>query len=81
MLRLVSRSHQIPDHIRNSEVLTGNNLGRLGNVEELPTQEEVAQYATLALVKEAKTKGTSHLLAKQLLEKGEVMNAWKVLLG
>ena len=36
---------QIPEGIRNSEVLTGNNLGRLGNISALPTDEEVAEFA------------------------------------
>ncbi|MCV6629951.1 MAG: flavin reductase family protein [Flavobacteriaceae bacterium] len=34
----------LPLHIRNSEVLTGNNLGRLGNNEEIPTKEAVSAY-------------------------------------
>lgn len=32
---------QLPAHVRNSELLTGNNLGRLGNLERLPTPEEI----------------------------------------
>ena len=31
----------LPQAIRNSEVLTGNDLGKLGNVEQLPTDEEL----------------------------------------
>ncbi|WP_420402120.1 flavin reductase family protein [Flagellimonas sp.] len=31
----------LPSGIRNSSVLTGNNLGRLGNLEQLPTANEV----------------------------------------
>ncbi|MBL3656181.1 flavin reductase family protein [Fulvivirga sediminis] len=69
---------QIPESIRNSDVLTGNNLGRLGNVEELPTADEVQSYA-----KEQKLKGEKvelHQQAKQHLENGEVLEAWKILL-
>ncbi len=32
---------QLPRSIRNSHILTGNNLGRLGSVAKLPTEEEV----------------------------------------
>lgn len=35
---------QIPDGIRDSHVLTGNNLGRLGNISALPSDEEVAEF-------------------------------------
>ena len=34
----------IPEKIRNSTILTGNELGLLGSVEEFPTQEEVAAF-------------------------------------
>ena len=30
-------AQDLPEAVRNSTVLTGNNLGRLGNLEELPT--------------------------------------------
>ena len=36
---------QIPSEIRNSSVLTGNNLGMLGNVAFLPTAEDVDNFA------------------------------------
>ncbi len=35
---------QLPLPIRNSKVLTGNDLGKLGNFEEPPTEEEKAQW-------------------------------------
>ena len=31
----------LPEAIRNSEVLTGNNLGRLGNMESVPSEDQV----------------------------------------
>ena len=34
---------QLPHSVQNSTVLTGNNLGRLGNIDRLPTQTEIAQ--------------------------------------
>ena len=80
----------IPYAIRNSKVLTGNNLGQLGNVEALPNDEEIEAYAQSAEVKELfdATIGDSqtrelqlHLKAKQLLDAGLVYEAWKVLLA
>lgn len=34
----------LPEHIRLSNYLTGNELGQLGNLEKLPTKKEVAAY-------------------------------------
>lgn len=34
---------QLPQSVQNSIVLTGNNLGRLGNLDRLPTQAEINQ--------------------------------------
>ncbi|WP_457131500.1 flavin reductase family protein [Mucilaginibacter sp. UYNi724] len=79
----------IPSAIRNSKVLTGNNLGQLGNVEELPTNEAIEAYAQSDEIKEIfdATIGDSqtrdlqlHLKAKQLLHDGLVNEAWIVLL-
>ncbi len=79
----------IPEPIRNSEVLTGNNLGRLGNIEKLPSDEEVAafkenQELSNILSNHADNKESLeyhlHLMAQRLLEKGEIESAWKVLL-
>jgi len=79
----------IPYSIRNSKVLTGNNLGQLGNVESLPDEMAIEAYAQTDDIKELfdATIGDSqtrdlqlHLKAKQLLELGLVEEAWKVLL-
>ncbi len=70
----------IPVNIRNSEVLTGNNLGQLGNIEVLPTPEEITKYNT-----EHKTSFANetekHLYAKALLNLNQVKEAWCVLLA
>lgn len=72
---------KLPEHIRNSEVLTGNDLGMLGNVEGLPGDEEVNVFvkaypkiASLPL-KEKHKKAQDYLLEKN------VNNAWKILLS
>jgi flavin reductase (DIM6/NTAB) family NADH-FMN oxidoreductase RutF len=79
----------IPYAIRNSNVLTGNNLGQLGNVEALPGDNEIEEYCQSDEIKDLldATIGDSqtrelqlHLKAKQLLDEGRVVEAWKVLL-
>lgn len=80
---------KIPEKIRNSKVLTGNNLGQLGNVSQLPSAQEVEEYKkkSLNLILE-KIKNESHeperslhILAKELLDSGKVNDAWKTLLS
>jgi flavin reductase (DIM6/NTAB) family NADH-FMN oxidoreductase RutF len=80
---------QLPEYIRKSTVLTGNNLGQLGNVEKQPTKEEVLHYKNSSLQEALKTYGKSanangqelHHVAKALLDKGNVEDAWKILLS
>jgi flavin reductase (DIM6/NTAB) family NADH-FMN oxidoreductase RutF len=81
---------QIPDHIRNSTILTGNNLGRLGNIEKMPDKEEVEDFKSHPLMQEFVTgdqnnpadfKANQHRIAKELLEKGMIKEAWLVLLS
>lgn len=73
----------IPTAIRLSKVLTGNDLGMLANVETLPDQSSIAEFVNRYEVKQAIQQGdiAVHQMAHQLLEKGEVENAWKVLLA
>ena len=35
---------QLPDHLHSSDILTINNLARLGNIEKIPTQQEIKEY-------------------------------------
>jgi len=80
---------QIPSNIRSSTILTGNNLGQLGNVERLPSQEEIDEFATesegssILASLEADSENREielHRLAAKLLANDDVMEAWKVLL-
>ena len=70
----------IPEDIRNSNVLTGNNLGMLGNVESLPSQKDVDNFAKdhSEFVGLEATK--KHTFAQEYLDKNDVQSAWKVLL-
>jgi len=68
----------IPADIKNSSVLTGNNLGQLGNLEVMPTEEEITTYsATLKF----STADEKHHYAKTLLDANKVREAWCVLLS
>lgn len=79
---------QIPDRIRTSTVLTGNHLGQLGNVESLPSEEEVKDFESEPEVRaildsfddEENIQLELHKLAADLLNEGEVETAWKVLM-
>lgn len=65
----------IPDFIKSNPLFTGNDLGRLGNIEKLPTPLDIETF-----VKE--NPSTDYLqLAKTLLQQGEVKKAWMALLG
>ncbi len=72
----------LPAHIRNSTILTGNNLGRLGNVERLPTEEEIAAFQQRPDIKTALRGGREarHRLAQTYLERGETETALLLLL-
>ena len=39
----------LPEDIRHSKILTGNDLGMLGNVQELPNETDVNEYKLLEL--------------------------------
>ncbi len=80
---------QIPEEIRFSPVLTGNNLGRLGNVEQLPSSEELAAFGQTTEMLELKKRFQQdpeswidhlHRWAQEELESGNVELAWKILL-
>lgn len=78
---------RLPEHIRNSSVLTGNNLGRLGNLEKMPNAEELAALRKtneiqeiLTQLEEEKRRIALHKLAQSYLEDGDTETALKVLL-
>lgn len=65
---------QIPEVIRKSKILTGNDLGMLGNVEQLPSKgsiDEIIEYSGVDAV---------HKQAHQLLSQNKVASAWRLLL-
>lgn len=73
----------LPEAVRNSSVLTGNNLGRLGNLEQLPTKRligEIAEHAEVkSILKGTKNTSEIHKLAKKWLEEGKTEDALALL--
>lgn len=80
---------QLPGHIKNSKLLTGNELGQLANVERIPDAEEVSAFAksdeykkitSESPIKLTNKEDDAHIKAKLLLSKGKIDSAWKYLL-
>lgn len=77
----------LPEGIRNSSILTGNNLGQLANVQSLPIVnpafeddklKNIVQYFSINPTEMEKE---LHHYAKQLLDDAKVDAAWQVLLA
>ena len=74
-----------PEHVKNSMILTGNDLGMLANIEALPNEETVTLFlkevgARYPNIKTA-THREKHKLARNYLSFGDVESAWKILLS
>jgi flavin reductase (DIM6/NTAB) family NADH-FMN oxidoreductase RutF len=68
----------LPESIRNSKVLSGNNLGLLASIEAVPSIEEAKMYD--GTLKPFLSIEERHLYAKTLLESDKVKEAWWTLL-
>ncbi len=77
----------LPDHIKHSRVLTGNHLGLLANVHEIPeinpgyTNERLTQIYHYFTASPEDLENEIHRLAAGLLDEGKVEEAWQVLLS
>ncbi|WP_242009543.1 flavin reductase family protein [Lacibacter cauensis] len=77
----------LPETIRNSSVLTGNNLGQLANVHEYPTvdatfeDERLKNIIQYFSINPDEMDKELHKYAKELLDAGNVTEAWQVLLA
>jgi flavin reductase (DIM6/NTAB) family NADH-FMN oxidoreductase RutF len=69
----------LPKGIRESDVLTGNNLGRLGNLESLPSTLEI-DIAGVSEHAKNLSKREIHELAQQILEHGDTEKAMALLM-
>ncbi|RKN83669.1 flavin reductase family protein [Ulvibacterium marinum] len=76
---------KIPENIRLSEILTGNDLGKLGNVQEIPSLEEIAAFKQdnigLQSIVDDQNRNKLHVMAQEYLNKNDVLSAWKILLA
>ena len=75
----------IPEAIRKSDVLSGNDLGMLGNFEQLPTREAISDFLEthpeIRTVLASADQDRIHAVAKAFLEKKDAEAAWKILLA
>ncbi|MBI1185624.1 flavin reductase family protein [bacterium] len=77
---------KMPERIKHSKVLTGNDLGQLGKAPELPKKDEITAYikehAELkSLLNEGDIEQRLHTLAKKHIAGGDIDSAWKVLMA
>lgn len=77
----------LPASIRNSKILSGNNLGQLANVHDMPVVEpsfddnhlkQIIQYYS---INPDEMEKELHSYAKKLLDESKVKEAWQVLLA
>jgi flavin reductase (DIM6/NTAB) family NADH-FMN oxidoreductase RutF len=75
----------IPDFVKESGVFDGNDFGKLGNVEALPTPEEITifvqQNFAVKGVLSSDDEMKIHQKAKEYLNNNDALSAWKVLLA
>jgi hypothetical protein len=77
----------LPLSIKNSTILSGNNLGQLANVHEMPfidpafTDDKLKNIIQYYSINPDDMDTELHRYAKQLLDAGKVHEAWQVLLA
>lgn len=77
----------LPESIRNSKILTGNNLGQLANVHEHPfvdpayNDDKLKNIIQYFSINPDEMEKELHVYAKELLDTGKVIEAWQVLLA
>ncbi len=77
----------LPETIRNSKVLTGNNLGQLANVHDYPVvdaafyDERLKNIIQYFSINPDEMDVELHRYAKELLDAGQVNEAWQILLA
>ena len=71
----------LPESVRKSRILTGNDLGMLGNVESLPDQRDVNKFLQDNPRFITQKLNEKHKFAQEFLKKNDVDSAWKVLLS
>ncbi|WP_370226418.1 flavin reductase family protein [Mesoflavibacter sp.] len=69
----------LPEHVRNSNILTGNDLGLLANVETLPTEDAILAFKQKHDLSKINLE-EKHKKAQDFLSYNDVESAWKMLL-
>ncbi|GAA0712864.1 flavin reductase family protein [Aquimarina litoralis] len=73
----------LPDHIKSSSVFTGNDLGKLGNVESIPEINKAKDFVNNNADIKDKIQGANlieiHKFAQQYLDKDDIQTAWNIL--
>ncbi len=76
---------QIPNFVKESAIFDGNDLGKLGNIEALPTTEEINIFVKQNFAVKGVLSSDDQLKqfkkAKEYLDQNDVDSAWKVLLA
>ena len=74
---------QLPEKIRNSTVFTGNDLGKLATIAEVPSANEVREFMVNNLSIKKSLEGKSieeiHKFVKQYLISDDLDIVWKIL--
>jgi flavin reductase (DIM6/NTAB) family NADH-FMN oxidoreductase RutF len=75
----------VPEFVKQSSIFNGNDLGKLGNVEAIPSEEEIAIFVKenfeIKGILSADDAQKQLKKAKEYLDNNEVLTAWKVLLA
>ena len=75
----------IPNFIKESGYFDGNDLGKLGNIETIPNEEEITIFVKenfeVKAVLSSDDFDTKYKKAKEYLDNNQVLNAWKLLLA
>ncbi len=75
----------IPNFIKESGYFDGNDLGKLGNIETIPNEEEITIFVKenfeVKAVLSSDDFDTKFKKAKEYLDNNQVLNAWKLLLA
>jgi flavin reductase (DIM6/NTAB) family NADH-FMN oxidoreductase RutF len=76
---------QIPNYIKESPIFDGNDLGKLGNIEALPTTEEINIFVKQNFAVKGILSSDDQLKkfkkAKEYLDQNDVDSAWKIVLA
>jgi len=75
----------IPEEVKKNNIFVGNDLGKLGNIEQIPTQDEVLAFLDenqmIKSLIESNQIEEIHKKAKEFLDKDKVLEAWIIIVS